>query len=100
MKLLPIRKRVVVRPLAPPEITDSGLIKVQHAKPEQVGRVLSVADGVTEVEPDDTVLFSWQSGQELWIGSPPERVLVMNEADVLCIVGVGVDVQAHEPIRA
>ena len=100
MKLLPLGKRVMVRPLTPPDTTASGLIKVSHTKPEQVGRVLSVGDGVTTVEPDETVLFSWQSGQELWIGTPPERVLVMNEADVLCIVGVGIDVQANEPIRA
>jgi len=100
MKLLPLGKRIMVRPLVPPDTTESGLVKVQHTKPEQIGRVLTVVDGVTQVEPDETVLFSWQSGQELWIGSPPERVLVMNEADVLCIVGVGVDVQAENPIRA
>jgi co-chaperonin GroES (HSP10) len=42
MNLKPLGDRVLIKPFAPPEQTESGLHLVEHKKPEQVGQVVAV----------------------------------------------------------
>ena len=42
MTLRPLGDRVLVRPIGPPERTESGLHLVEHRKPEQMGVVVAV----------------------------------------------------------
>ncbi len=94
MKLEPLADRVLIRPIAPP--TMKGAIHlVEHAKPEQVGIVIGLGKTATKtgVQLGDTVLFSWQSGQELYIDEA--RVLVMLEDDLLAVIGQGVTIEAE-----
>ena len=44
MMLHPIGHRVLVKPEKAPEQTESGLHLVEHAKPEQLGTVMSIGD--------------------------------------------------------
>lgn len=90
--LRPLGHRVVIRPEAAATRTASGLHVVEHWKPEQRGTVVEVAAskcpkcGIAEpLKPGDDVIFSWQSGQEVFINN--ERVFLMNAADILAIVG-------------
>lgn len=39
-----------------------------------------------EVKVGDYVVFSWTSGQEIWVEDGQERYLLMREADILCVV--------------
>jgi co-chaperonin GroES (HSP10) len=39
-----------------------------------------------EVKVGDYVVFSWTSGQEIWIEDGAERYLLMRESDILCVV--------------
>lgn len=101
MKLEPLADRVLIKPSTPPTQTKSGLLLSQHAKPEQVGTVTALGKLATKtgVQVGDTVLFSWQSGQELWIGDDgKERLLVMLEDDLLAVIGHGTSIEAEELI--
>ncbi len=111
--LRPIGDRVLIRPEKNPEQTESGLHLVDHAKPATAGTVVSIGlaehplrteaarwagllppkagalllaatQRVPEVKPGDYVLFSWQSGQELWIDD--EQLVIMRESDILAVV--------------
>lgn len=42
MNLRPIKDRVLIRPLIPPTVTDSGIILMEEPKPEQTGTVIAV----------------------------------------------------------
>lgn len=100
MKLEPLADRVLIKPAVPPTQTKSGLSLVEHAKPEQVGTVVALGKAVhkTGVQVGDTVLFSWQSGQELLVGDDSTRLLVMLEDDLLAIIGQGTEIVAEEQI--
>jgi len=100
MKLEPLHDKVIIRPKKAPTQTATGLHLAEHAKPEQVGTVISVGKAATKtgVQPGDTVLFSWQSGQEILVDDEGARVLVMLEEDLLAIIGQGVSVEAEELI--
>ena len=100
MKLKPRTNRVLIRPLAPPTQTASGLHVVEHKKPEQIGTVIACGSETRELEVGETVLFSWQSGQEIILDADGTRVLVMLERDVLAVIGQGVEIEANEPILA
>lgn len=39
-----------------------------------------------DVKPGDYVVFSWTSGQEIWVEDGEERYLLMRESDILCVV--------------
>lgn len=39
-----------------------------------------------QVKVGDYVVFSWTSGQEIWVEDGEERYLLMREADILCVV--------------
>lgn len=42
MNLRPIKDRVLIKPLIPPTVTDSGIILMEQPKPEQTGTVIAV----------------------------------------------------------
>jgi co-chaperonin GroES (HSP10) len=39
-----------------------------------------------EVKVGDYVVFSWTSGQEIWVEDGESRYLLMRESDILCVV--------------
>jgi chaperonin GroES len=39
-----------------------------------------------EVKVGDYVVFSWTSGQEIWLEDGEQRYLLMRESDILCVV--------------
>lgn len=45
---------------------------------------------LVRVEPSvkvgDYVVFSWATGQELWVEDGAQRLLILREADILCVV--------------
>lgn len=96
--LQPLGDRILIRPEANPETTDSGLRLVEHRKPETMGEVVTVPERighdcpecghklyhVAAVQVGDTVIFSWQSGQEIYIDD--ERFLLMRESDILAVL--------------
>ena len=51
------------------------------------------------VKVGDYVVFSWASGQDLWIDDTAGRCLVLREKDLLAVVGEGVTVETCEPNR-
>lgn len=97
MKLNPLGDRILIKPSAPPTRTASGLHLSEQAKPEQVGRIVAIGKAATKtgVQVGDTVLFSWQSGQELYVGDDSQRFLVMLEDDLLAVIGQGVTIEAE-----
>lgn len=42
MNLRPVKDRVLIKPLIPPTVTDSGIILMEERKPEQTGTVIAV----------------------------------------------------------
>lgn len=96
--LKPIGDRILVKPDAVPDQTESGLHLVRDWKPENCGEVVAVAERtdtncpdcggrifvVPSVKAGDTVLFSWTSGQEVRVDG--ERYLLMREADLLAVL--------------
>ncbi len=82
--LAPLGGRVLIKPLQPPDTTDSGLVLVQDWKPETMGEILAVPETGAEVAVGDVVLFSWQDGQDVLIEG--ERVLLLHQDDLLAVV--------------
>lgn len=87
--LTPLGARVLVEPMHPPTITESGIELIEHRVPETMGRVVAVGVTVPPLPPDavkagDVVLFSWQDGQELLL--PDGRYLMLHQDDILAIV--------------
>lgn len=96
--LQPLGDRVLIKPDAPPEQTESGLHVVRDWNPETTGEVVAIAERtdtncpecgcrvfvVPGVKVGDTVVFSWQSGQEL--REDGERYLLMRESDILAVL--------------
>lgn len=87
VSMIPLGDRVLIRPAARPEQTESGILLSEHRKPDTAGWVESVG-GETHRDPcvkrGDYVLFSWQSGQEFWMDE--ERFLIMRESEILAVV--------------
>lgn len=98
MNLHPLKDRVLIRPDVQPTQTASGLFLAEHWKPEQTGTVIAVGEQPCqhckalrspEVQAGDRVVFSWQTGHEMFVndGEPDEqRLIVMREADILAVV--------------
>lgn len=94
----PLGDRILIKPESNPDTTESGLHLVEHRKPETMGEVVQLPERVGHHCPEcghtlyrkpivnvgDTVLFSWQSGQELFINE--ERFLLMREDDLLAVL--------------
>lgn len=89
VELVPIGARVLVEPLAPKTVTESGIELVEHAHPETMGRVVRCGEVLPPLPPDavqpgDVVLFSWQAGQELLLEE--RRYLMLHQDDILAVV--------------
>lgn len=59
----------------------SGVIVVESYAPEVIGRVVAVGCEVTDVEPDDVVLFTPQAGREMEFNGT--SYLVLDEDEIL-----------------
>lgn len=59
----------------------SGVILVESYAPEVIGRVVAVGCDVTEVQPDDVVLFTPQAGREMEFNG--NSYLVLDEDEIL-----------------
>lgn len=82
----PLRDRVLIRPVARPDLTPSGLHLAEHTKPDEIGTVVAVGHAVHSCVVGDVVLFSWTAGQEIWLHDTDERFLLMREDDLLAVV--------------
>ena len=95
MKVEPLGDNVVVKRVEADQTTAGGIVLPDSAqeKPAQ-GRVLSVGDGrllkdgsraPSQVKEGDRVLFSSYAGTEISVVA--EELLIMNEQDILAILG-------------
>lgn len=84
--LRPLGARVILRPLARPTQTASGLHLSEHWKPEEQGYIVAVGPKVKEVKPGDFVQFSWSAGQEFFVNDGEDRLFVMNETDISAVL--------------
>ena len=89
VELTPIGARVLIEPLAPPTITESGIELIEHYHPETMGRVVRCGAVLPPLPPDavkpgDVVIFSWQAGQELLLDE--QRYLMLHQDDILAVV--------------
>lgn len=87
--ITPLGARVLVEPIAPKTVTESGIELIEHYHPETMGRVIACGEILPPVPPDavkvgDVVLFSWSAGQELML--PEGRALMLHQDDILAIV--------------
>ena len=89
LQLIPLGDRVLIRPQKNPEVSPGGLHLPEHRKPEVAGWITGLGETANKaaLRVGDYVLFSWQSGQELYINE--ERLLMMREQDVLAVVEEG-----------
>lgn len=57
---------------------------------ERIQAAAKLLRGLTAREPEvqigDTVIFSWNVGQEVWVNDGEERYLLMREADILAVI--------------
>ena len=81
----PLGDRVVVKPSAQQEKTESGIIlpETVQEKPQE-GKVLAVGDCET-IKKDDLVLYPKYIGTE--VNHEGQDVLIMSEKEVLAVVG-------------
>jgi co-chaperonin GroES (HSP10) len=87
--LTPIGARVLIEPLAPPTVTESGIELIEDYHPETMGRVVACGAILPPIPPDavkvgDIVVFSWQAGQELFYDQA--RLLMLHQDDILAVV--------------
>lgn len=94
MKIRPHRGRIVVKVLEADTVSAGGIVIPDAAteKPNK-GKVISVGTGrltqtgveiKPEVQPDDVVLFSKQSGQQVKVNG--DEFLILTEDDIMAIV--------------
>lgn len=102
MKIRPLHDKVIIKPKPPAAMSASGLLHIsEHKKPEQVGTVLALGPSATKsgAAVGDTVLFSWQSGQEVLLNDSEDgRVLIMLDEDLLSVISKGTEIEANEVI--
>lgn len=87
--LTPLGARVLVAPMRPPTVTDSGIELIEDRVPETMGRVVACGRVLpplppSAVQPGDVVIFSWQAGQELLLQD--ERYIMLHQDDLLAVV--------------
>ena len=80
----PLGDRVVVKPSAQQEKTESGIILPDTAQDKpQEGKVLAVGDCET-IKKDDLILYPKYTGTE--VNHDGQDVLIMSEKEVLAVV--------------
>lgn len=86
MKIKPLGKRIVVRPLKQEEKTEGGIYLPETASKEkpQQGKVTAVGSEFKGVKVGDTVVFAKYGGTEIEIED--EDYLVLGEDDVLGVI--------------
>jgi len=86
MKIKPLGKRIVVRPLKQEEKTEGGIYLPETASKEkpQEGKVTAVGSEFKGVKVGDTVVFAKYGGTEIKIED--EDYLVLGEDDVLGVI--------------
>lgn len=86
MKIKPLGKRIVVRPLKQEEKTEGGIYLPETASKEkpQQGKVAAVGSEFKGVKVGDTVVFAKYGGTEIQIED--EDYLVLGEDDVLGVI--------------
>jgi co-chaperonin GroES (HSP10) len=87
--LTPLGARVLVEPLQPPTITESGIELIEQRVPDTMGRVIALGAVLPPLPPaavavGDVVIFSWQAGQELILAG--ERYIMLHQDDLLAVV--------------
>lgn len=87
--LQPLGARVLVEPLRPPIVTESGIELIEQRVPETMGRVVACGQVLpplppSAVAPGDVVIFSWVSGQELLLEGT--RYIMLHQDDLLAVV--------------
>jgi co-chaperonin GroES (HSP10) len=87
--MTPLGARVLVEPLQPPTISESGIELIEQRVPETMGRVVALGAVLPPLPPSavavgDVVLFSWQAGQELLLSG--ERYIMLHQDDLLAVV--------------
>lgn len=81
--MIPLKDRVIVKPEYSDESkSDGGLHLPDHDQYRVVGRVVSVGH-VSEIAPDDVVIFSPLAGSRL--DHDGESYLVLREDDILAV---------------
>ena len=81
----PLGDRVVVKPSAQQEKTESGIILPDTAQEKpQEGKVLAVGDCET-IKKDDLILYPKYTGTE--VNHDGQDILIMSEKEVLAVVG-------------
>ncbi|MDB5307507.1 MAG: groS 2 [Gemmataceae bacterium] len=96
MGLKPIGDRIIVRRQAAEEKTSGGIILPDTAKNKpQRGEVIAVGPGklkkdgtraAMQLKAGDNVLFTSWAGDEYQDRRNRDEILVMHEADVLCVI--------------
>jgi chaperonin GroES len=92
-KLTPIGNNVIVKPLAPEEVTRGGIILPDTAKDKpQEGEIIAVGPGKVnkagnklplEVKVGDRVIFAKYTGSEIKLND--EKYLIMPDTDIVAI---------------
>lgn len=95
MNIRPLGDRVVLKAIAQEQTTKSGIVLPDTAKEKpQEGEVIAVGSGKTlesgqkapmEVKVGDKVIFSKYAGTEIKVDGEP--VIILNERDILAILG-------------
>jgi chaperonin GroES len=91
MKLVPLESRVIVRRKCEEE-TKGGIILPEYTKKVSLeGEVVAAGKDCESVKPGTKILFSKYSGDEqpFWgirADNGYKNCIIMNEADILCIV--------------
>lgn len=94
MRIVPIGDRIVVKRLEANEVTAGGIVLPDTAREKsKQGRVLSVGPerllengkrGKLQVDEGDVVIFTSYAGNEIEVDG--EKLLIMNESDILAVV--------------
>ena len=97
----PIHDRIIVKPEEVTNVTEGGIHVIEfREKPKRCGEVLAVGPGVydqngkfapTTLKPGDRVVFGSYAGTEITVDG--EKLRVMREGDVACIVDADAEVE-------
>lgn len=85
MRLNPLDDRLIVHPIPPEEVTESGLIiPVQAQSQQNIGKVLEVGPDAKGFKAGDYILFGRYSG--ISIEYNEEECIVLKRSEVLCLI--------------
>jgi chaperonin GroES len=86
MNVKPLFNRVIILPQENDILNKSGLIiPPEMEDTPRVGKVVAVGDDTKHCKKDDIILWRQHGGDEIFVDN--ELYLIMNEQDVIAIVG-------------